>query len=115
MNLILKTMSVDSLNLSTVVARPTVMEESSAMQKYLHFPLLIIHMVRGNQHLPAGENTARDLRAQTGQRNHLMKNMEDKIAPTTSFTLLNPFYLKLVLKGVQDLRRFSFSEGWAAA
>lgn len=58
------------------------------MQKHLCLLLLIIHKARGGQHLPAGENTARDLRVWPGQRNHLMENMEDKVAPTTSFTLL---------------------------
>lgn len=58
------------------------------MQKCLHILLLITHRAPGDQHLLTGENTARDLRAWPGQRNRLAENMEDKVAPTTSFTLL---------------------------
>lgn len=77
-----------SPNLNRVADRPIVREESYVVQKCLPFPLLIIHRVQEDWPLPAAENTDRDLRVWPGQRNHLMENMEDKVTPTTSFTLL---------------------------
>lgn len=71
-----------SPNLGRGVDRPTVMEESRAEMSPF------IHGAQGGWHLQAGENTARDLRAWPGQRNCLMIKMVDKVAPTTSFTLL---------------------------